>query len=398
MFKISLNYSINTSFLSEALYEGLLFITLNTQITKISPSHIEIGDLRDAIKSLNDMRLSNMRVQFVENDYSERKRNKPINKLLEMLGLGNITIRRNYGSLLLTLKSNLNRLNFKETININIKPGQQLLIDLKRKDEGIALPQIFKIDRYTGFSSLETKLMLKQVTAYVSKEVALILILGLHSSFIARVVQQVGRGRRNEIYYFLMFSPEEIIKLLSLGSKSPVLIRNLFLIKDLAKDVLEKIVSKTSLNEALAVELSLNLRIREALRNYNLEKVSFILFKVALEGRTYKIYEQTPITIYRIPPFIRILGKFSRDPESIARRIAWVLRPGGEVLRALGDPDSDEHGDVVEAVIGLYRFVVLGDPAGWYLFTRKLMDAHNVALRRKTYNNEYVKLLSNLTF
>ncbi len=392
MFEISLNFPINTSLLSEILYEGLLYLTLNSTYKQVRLNYLKLKDFRDAIRSLNEEKLSRVQVRLTPNDY------KPLGKLLSFLGLKKPLPYRNYSDILLILKRNIDEINVKSKVNISISIGQNMLIDVKSKEEGVALPQIFKIDRYTGLSSLETKLMLKQITAYVSKEVALILILGLYSSFVARVVQQLGRGRRNEIYYFLMFSPEEINKLLSLGSESIALIRSLFLIKDLAKDVLEKIVSKTSLNEALAVELSLNLRIREALRKYNLEKVSFILFKVALEGRTYKIYEQTPITIYRVPPFIRILGRFFRDPESIAGRISRVLRPGREVLRALSNPDSDEHGDIVEAVIGLYRFVVLGDPAGWYLFTRKLMDAHNAALKRKTYNNEYARLLSNLAF
>jgi len=394
--KITINYPPNSSFLSETLYEGILYLILNSYVKNFNYNRLELENVEKAIANLEDETIGKIKIRMTGNDNVN-------SKLFSLFGL-NVRSKKTYSDLLMKLKEQAFKAKLREKVNIEARIAKSvMLIDVESEKEGLALPQIFKIDRYTGISSLETPYTSQQVKCRVSGEVALILILGLYSSFTARVIQGgMGKRERKEAYFFLTFAPEEIVRTLMSKSIDELKksVKTMFAIRDLAKQVIEDVVSKTALNEALAVELALNMKIREALVEHNLDKISFILFKIIPEGQvfrifSYKIYEQTPITIYRSPPYIRTLGRFFTDPDSIAGRIAEELTSKGAIMRTLGNPEADEHEDVVEAIIGLYRFVVLGDANGWYIFIRKLMDAHN-KVKDKTV--AYAKILSKLAY
>jgi len=403
MVEISIEFPLNTSFLSETLYEGLLYLIYSSDVKEVVYGKIMLENAEKSLKTLEDSRLKEIKIQLTTNDFlikPSKKRKPPINKFLETLSIKVVSKYVDYGSLLEILKENVDKIVFKNRVDLTINMDNNMFIDVKSKSEGIALPQIFKVDRYTGFSSIEKKLMSKQITAYISKEVLIILLLGLYSSYVERFIPSLQIGKRKkgiETFFFLTLAPEEVLRALMSKNVEALRrhVRTLFIIKDLAKQAIGETVRRTSLNEALATELALNLKLREALKEHNLDKIALTLFKIAYERRTYKIYEQTPITIYRIPPYIHTLGKFFRDPDEFAGKIAEELTPRGAIMRALGNPEADEHEDIVEAAIGLYRFVVLGDAAGWYVFTRKLMDAHN---KVKDRTNVYARILSRLSY
>jgi len=384
MVEIVINFPNNTSFLSGIAYEGLLYlINKSTSIKQFSLDRIVLSDMIEPLRKLNDSGIESLRVRMTGNDNIN-------SKLFQLFNVKGVKSKKVYSDLLRLLKVNADKLKVKDIVHLSIDLRRNLmLIDVSDKKEGVSIPQILKIDRYTGISSLDTPYMTSQITAYISKEVALILLLGLYSSFVTRARYQ----ERNELYFFLVFSPEEVTRLLSLGSVKVV--RDYFNIKDEAKNVLREVLARTSLSEALAVELALNIKLRELLREHNLEKISLTLFKISPEGQTYKIYEQIPIVIYRMTPVMRSLGRYYRDPETIINILSREFTAQGALLRTLANTDADEHEDVVEAVINLYRFVVLGDPTGWYMFLRKVVDAHK-KVEGKT--DAYLKLLSKLSY
>ncbi len=385
MVRFRFQFQINSTFLSEMFFEGLLYLALNSLGSRISYGVVDVSGIREALFSLDDTVISGMKIPMTGND----RVNTDLFRLFNL----NVKSRKSYSDLLVKIKENAEKLVFKDEVVVEPKISKSVMyIGVEDERESLALPQIFKIDRYTGFSSLETPYTSQQIKCRISKEVAVVLLLGLYSSFIT-----VQRGTR--AYYFLTLAPEEIVRALIIGDKN--MLRNAYIIKELAKKLISNIAKITSINEALATELALNLKLREALREHNLDKISFILFKIVPEGQTYKIYEQMPITVHRLPPFIHTLSRFFRDPESIAEKLSKEFRSGSILLNILGNPNAEEHEDVVEAIIGLYRFVVLGDASGWYIFNRKIMDAYNKvkgSREAKGRARYYVGLLSKLAY
>lgn len=384
MVEILVGLPNNTSFLSSITYEGLLhLVSTSTSVKQFSLEKIVVNDMIEPLKRLNDGEVENLRVRMTGNDNIN-------SKLFILFNLKDVKSKKVYNDLLKLLKTNADKLKVKDIVHLSVNlRGNFMLIDTPDKNKGVSIPQILKIDRYTGISSLDTPYMSRQVTAYISKEVALILLLGLYSSFVTRARYQ----ERNEVYFFLTFSPEEVTRLLSLGSVKVV--RDYFNIKDEAKSALREVLSRTSLNEALAIELALNIKLRELLREFNLEKVSLILFKISPEGQTYKIYEQTPIVIYRMTPAMRSLARYYKASEGIINILSREFTGQGTLLKALANTNADEYEDVVEATINLYRFIVLGDSTGWYMFLRKIADAQK-KVEGKT--DAYLKILSKLSY
>ncbi|MEM1547087.1 MAG: hypothetical protein QXP91_11620 [Candidatus Methanomethylicia archaeon] len=379
MVRIELKLPIASSLLNESIYEGLLYMIRNVDAVGFNVRNVTVDNdvftkIFNKLKTQVDIRTTG------RNDIV------PINKLLQCFNIKAEDHITNYSQLIETLRKNSNLLNIdRERINLSMKIERNaMLIDLDRR-EGIAL-QLFKADRYTGLTSIELDLSTEQLTLYFSKEAVLIALLGICSSFIIR---------SGEYYYFLFFSPEEIAFLLSRSSKE--LLDKYFIVKSKVIDELGRIISKTSLlSEVLLTDIMLSLEIYRLMRRENLDKISFLMFKLALEGATYKIYELTPITIYREPPFIKIAEKHYRDAYKLIDILYnHVFNPEGAVLKRLSTIGTykiaSEVGSLVHAMYGLYRFVVLGNPEGWYVFLRGIKDAYEASR-----NEEYLNLISRL--
>ncbi len=255
--------------------------------------------------------------------------------------------------------------------------------------------QIFGCDRFTSFTSLETEYTTSQITIYTSPEVALVLLFGLASSFVTSA---------DNNYYFLFFSPEEVSKLYLEQKKEQI--ENYFRIKDKAIEILREVYSRTSFNEIALMEITLNLELQELMNMYNLDKISFVLFKIALEGgQTYKIYEQIPIKLYRKIAFRDLIEKHFKNPDELIRRLVKIFKNKNEspyyvIWRALSSfnrQKSDEADNVLKAMQGLYRFVILGDLQGYYQFTREIMNCYEKTKNeRKTDSERYLQILRSL--
>jgi len=294
--KVKLFMPADSTFLSSVIHEGLLYLIKNySQNFGLKEIDFNPNFLSRAYSQLDDERINKIRIAMAGNDNLN-------SKLFEKLG-SNLKSKKTYYDLLVMLKSNSNIIKERDPIELGQRiSGKDHLIGIGKKSDGIAAPQLLKIDRYTGFTSLETPYTSKQFTLYISPEVALIYLIGIYSSFAGSIKQQ-----DKNYYFFLFLSPDEILKLLAEGNRN--LLDAYMKVKNFAMEELEKVISRYPLNELIAIELALNLEIRRLMDSENLDKLSLLLFKIALEGNTYKIYETLPLEIYRTMPFHTIAEK-----------------------------------------------------------------------------------------
>ncbi len=384
MVKVILTLPRDLSFLSNILYEGLLFSTQFSQ-ARFDGHSIDLPNdfLATAMKNLEDEGVNNLRVVMSGND--------TINATIFEAYKISEKSKKTYYDLISKLKPNANQLIVtKDTIKLGIEfKRKDMIVDEKEmfdangKKKPIAAPQLFKVDRYTGISSLESGYTSQKVTIYTSKEILLIFLLGLYSSFVTSVRQQ-----NQQYYFFLTFSPEEIEGMLN-NIKDKELIKKLFRTKNGTIGILNKVLSKTTLNEMILLEVYSNVEIRRLMERENLDKISTILFKIAPEGQTYKVYEQIPITIYREhQEFYEIIRNHFRDSERFLENLSEILKPDGVIFDALKNVDRyDEASNIIKAIYGLYRFVVLGNADGWYEFLREINNAYR-KLESSTKPNE----------
>jgi hypothetical protein len=279
--KVKLLMPVDSTFLSSVIYEGLLYLIKNySQNFGLEEMDFEPNFLSKAYSQLDEKRINKIRILMAGNDNLN-------SKLFEKLG-SNLKCKKTYYDLLLTLKNNSGTIKERDPIELGQRiSGKDHLIGILKKNDGLAAPQLLKVDRYTGFTSLETPYTSKQLTLYISPEVALIYLVGIYSSFVGSMRQQ-----DQNYYFFLFLSPDEVLKLLAEGNRN--LLDAYMKVKNFAMEELEKVISRYPLNELMAIELALNLEIRRLMDSENLEKLSLLLFKIAPEGQTYKIYETLP--------------------------------------------------------------------------------------------------------
>ena len=181
-------------------------------------------------------------------------------------------------------------------------------------------------------------------------------------------------------------------------------VRKLFRTKDGIIAALSEAINRTTMNEAILLEVYLNIEIRRLMEKENLDKISTILFKIAPEGQTYKIYEQILITVYReSQEFYEVVRKYFKNPEEFLERLSSILDPNGVVFDALRNINKyDEANNILRAVQGLYTFIVLGDVSGWYVFLREMNNAcrkleNSTKASEKRRHSKYVEVLKALS-
>jgi len=358
MVKVMVTLPRDSTLLSNILYEGLLFTTQFSQ-AKFDGISLDLPNdfLVKALKRLNDERIEELKISMAG-------RNDNINrKLFEILGV-NVTSRGNYNDFISKVKEYADKLKVSRDIKLGIEfKRDDMIIDV---DEGLTA-QLLKVDRYTGVTSLEGRYTSKQITLYASKEAVVLFALGLYSSYITST---------GNMFFLLTFSPEEIEDMLNRVDDQEY-VKRLFRVKDEVIKFLREILSKVTINEVLLLELYLNAEIRKLMEKENLDKISVILFKVAKEGNTYKIYEQVPITIYKEPKFYNVIKMYFRNAEDFLENLAEALKPDGVIFNALKNMDKyEEASNIIKAVYGAYRFIVLGDANGWYEFLREIDNAY----------------------
>lgn len=364
MLKVKLSLPPDSTFLSQLIYESLLYLS-GKKLAKFENGELLIESISKALETFDDERVGEIRIAMSGNDNINAK-------IFETFGIGGVKSRKTYYDLIALLKEHRDKISTKDEseIHLNIK-GKDVFMDINSKSDGIAAPQLLKVDRYTGFSSLDTPYTSQQLTFYLSKEVALLALLGIYSSFVTNVRQQ-----QQSYYYFLFFSPEEVAGLLN----SPSLAEKFFLVKESVRESLRELLRRTTFNELLLIETTLNLELQRLMETENLDKISLTLFKIAHEGQTYKIYEQIPITVYRNPAFYETAKKYFRDPLKFSEKLRKAITQGviPSALAILSTKNKYSEADnILKAIQMLYRFVVLGDLQGWFGFLRELNNAHS---------------------
>jgi len=384
--KVRLLMPPDSTFLSSVLYEGLLYLVKNSA-SRFDFREIDFESefLSRAYKELEDSKIDKIRIVMTGNDNINTK-------LFEKLGV-QAQSRKTFYDLLKLLKENFASIKSKEVIDLELKIAKKdNLIDIKKKSDGIAAPQLLKIDRYTGLSSLETEFTSQQLTLYTSAEVVLIALLGIYSSFVCSIRQQ-----QQNYYFFLFFSPDEVLKMLGTAEKE--FVRKCMMLKENAMEELRNTIMSYPSNELIALNCALNLKLRELLESENIEKISLLLFKIAPEGNTYKIYETIPIEIYRKLEFYEIARKYFREPDNFVEELTKALSPQGVILKALASLNWQnryaEAENVLSAIHGLYRFVASGDAQGYFEFMKSLENASEKA-ENEGRAQEYRKLIARL--
>ncbi len=366
------NLPPDLTFLSQVLYEGLLqyyrYGSLYQALEKVSKTLPENAKLYIAGNDLSMIKKGKLRVGFPE----QLLMYLDPNKYTEQVILHMVEQKSNYTNLMAKefVESLLNTANLKNlTINssdlsIEIKSSEMIIGGKKE----ITAPQIMKIDRYTGFSSLETRFTSRQITIFLSASAALLFLIGLYSSFVMNIYSQ-----GTQYYYFLFYYPEEELNLLLQFNTN--LMDIFFILKDTVREVVRDILKYTTFNELLLLELALNMRIHELMINENLDKLALNLLKIAKEGQTYKIYEHTPITLFKEPYFLKHISSYVRDTDAFINNLSKILAPGEVLLDALKN-NWVESDNILEALRNLYRFIMLGDAQGLFEFINGLNKAY----------------------
>jgi len=410
---MKLSISPDTTFLNSLLFEGLLFIMRKGEnkikFEELNRISIANDTLVEIYSKLDDNVLNNLSINTVG------KNDRPFWQ--NLFSSFNIIVKEDdkitsYNHILNKLKSNSKNLIISRDseIGYNIS-GKNFIID---KGE-ITAPQLFKVERYTGITSLESDLSSEQITVRCSREVLLIALLGLYSSFIVttRILSKTS-------YYFLFLTPEEFSNLIY--KKNISLIDTIFRVKDKIKESLKDILDYAQLSpEALIIETLLNLSFTEALEKNNLDKVSLMLFRIDHEGQTYKIHEQIPIYIYRRFLAYEILDKYFSKKEEFCNEVIKQLNKNGIIGKSLISyigakqmkeaqkkgkskkrrEEVKEGPALLRAIKELYRFVVFADASGLFGFLRNLQDAVNIL---RTENNrvddmkKYAELISKIEY
>jgi hypothetical protein len=377
---LELKIPIDSTFLSHTIYEGILFSISSSNTNTFSAKEVYFPKdfLKKAYKSLEDERIDKITIIFTGND--------KIETLLETLKISEKP-KKTFRGLIKVIKNNDTRIPEPDNIKLLLKlEKKNMLIDSDRK-VCLAAPQLFKVDRYTGISSFETKLISEQLGLRMSAETILLSLLGTYSSHVTTV-----RGQENVYHYFLFFAPEEVVSLLNNGDLGQL---NVYLtMKEEIMEGLVDFLSSSIVNEFLLLEIMLNTKFLESMRKKGLDKIGLILFKVSPEGQTYKIYEIIPITLYKEPAFYDILAKKTRNADKICEILSSVLSSGETIANALKSFNTrnkfDEADEILKGVLSLYRFVVLADVQGLYDFLHYLKNACKI-LEAKNPNNPRIK-------
>ncbi|MDJ0270743.1 MAG: hypothetical protein NXY59_09440 [Aigarchaeota archaeon] len=355
--EIKLAIPPNNTLTNLLICEGLLYlINLSTSSITVENSTLIIPNkaFSKAYSELDDNR-----IERIKQLSTVGKNDAPsINLLQEMLNIRHRNKINTYGELLHILKEHaevLTNLSNKIDLSSSLRGKDVTIGEIKdTKKEGLTL-QLFKTERYTGLTSTEYNYTNKQLTTYLSKEAMLIALLGIYSSFITRVSEN-----KKIYYYFLFISPDEINEVIATKTDT----RDRFLIKDQLKDFLEQIIRKRFSEELIIAEILVNTRLQELLSNQSVEYVSTLLLKVAQEGNTYKTYEIIPLTVYR------------RKEREIFKILNNIIHPDGIILKRLQRNENVEYNNLLSAIYGLYRFVVLDDKQGLMVMLRELHNAY----------------------
>lgn len=392
MVRIKLGLPVDSTFLSEVIYEGIVFTLSTSSKTSFNEQQIELKNtfLEKAFRSLSREAYENIKIGLTGNDNLNTE-------LFKKLSLRDVSSKKSIRDIVKTLCDNDNIKNLKvEKDEINLRcniNGRVILFDTDDKKEGLSF-QLLKLDRYTGLTSTETEYTSKQLTSYFSKELILISLIGICSSYVSSVFIPSTKGVQSS-HYFLFISPEEVLRILSKGDIE--FVKKILKVKNKVREVIQEILKYTSLNEVLLLELTLNVELHRLMDEENLDKVSTTLFRVNPEGQTYKVYEAIPITIFKDTLFHeKVKDYFGERSEQLLESVEYFLSDS-RVRYVLKSLKEKETNNIILAVQSLYRAIILGDMQGFFGFMREVWNAHE-KVKDKANRSPYLFLLKKFPY
>ncbi len=375
---IELKLPLDGSLTSLLIHEGVLFVLREAPEGAVSPDR-RIAIPKNIIVSILKNRIEEERLASLNVAIVGKNDRPSVSRLLNGLGIEwkeqeKIT---KFGDILRIIKENCESLKLNDSIELSIiMKSSKLYIgykDVRGFNDKWVTFQLFKTERYTGFTSTEHPYTMRQLTVYMSPEAALLALLGLYSSFVMT---------SDMIHHMLFFAPEEIGGMLT-GKNIP----NMFRIKEEGRRILAEVVRKKYSEELVVVEALLSAKMQEVMSLHNVSSISLILLRLGREGQTYKIHQQLPLNFYK------------RESPEFLGQLAELLEPSGLVLSRLAKNDNVEYNNLVSVVNGIYRYVVLGDQWGLYSAVRELHHAYiKVRNDEKAQNvaKRYLSLLKKL--
>ena len=361
-------------FLTHVLYEGILVVLQhNRDYVEITPDRIELprNALRRAFEDIAmDEKLSkhyrSVSIGLAGNDIKHDLGGK----LLGDLGIMTSEKITGIGQIINAILDNPEHIQDIGDAVLTYTIKRDFIVG-RSGDKLLSGLQIFKVDRYTGLTSLDAGTTYQHYTVRFDPILLFLSILGLASSY--------SGGTRN-LSYHLFLSPDEILE---------ILIRNdqeyLYNVMSVKRQVVEKLreILRTRLpEEAIILRTLIDLSIQDMLARYEIEYLSLQLYVIAREGNTFKIYNKIPLTLYAHPYYIEVLRNITSDPEKLLEAIQEALEPKSPLITALQSLDtinkSPDASHALNAVRELYRFISSGSLDALYAFLRELEMAGKV--------------------
>jgi len=270
---IKLRMPLDSTFLSEIFYEAVVYILNCVPESSFNLDEVRLPDdsLRRAYESMVDAKIEEISITLTGNDKVE--------KFFASLNITATPPKKTYKEVLKILKNSCEKIpTIKDAVALQAEmKGKKVFLDLPERCSLAAL-QLFKVDRYTGFSTLEMNTTSQQLGLRASPIAILLGLLGVYSSHIITVTTV-----ESVYHYFLFFSPDEIASLLASGDRNRLLI--LYGIKEALRELLSRVLRGSVMSEVLVLEVLLNAEIRSKLASGNLDKVGFNLFKTLVPIR-----------------------------------------------------------------------------------------------------------------
>jgi len=344
--QLRVNFPPSSTLLSSLLYEGYIFIK----------SRCGDQPTLDCVKSSwEEVEKSNINFNFIGDDIRYTKYT-----LKKLCGNDKVT---NLKSLAVCLSKSDQYTKGLTSMEVDLKVkgkggflvGTNNFIQGSNGKEGYSF-QIMKVDRYKGISIMESDLMNEQVTLYTDIPGLTLFLLGLTSAYVSFV---------DGNYYLLTFS-EDVLPLVLESPTNWISIKSE--LSSSLSDVLNQLRGLD--DELVMLSVLLNEVVIEKLRSFPLSNVNLRLLKVASEGKTYKIYEEFPLQIFKRWS----LGKGFM--ESLQSLFHQLLRPASLYLRR-----RDKNGDGYHAYMALrylYSYVITSNGEHLTKCLREIHAAHEI--------------------
>ncbi|NPA98744.1 MAG: hypothetical protein GXO43_05130 [Crenarchaeota archaeon] len=374
MVQIKLHVKPDNLFLTQIIYEGIMLVLQhNTDTAKITLEKIElIGDaLRKTLQEISgDEELAKhyraVNIRLAGNDIKYNLGGK----LLKAVGIDTKNRITNIGQIIESLLKNFDKIKDISDIEYTYIIGKDFVIGNKSKDllSGI---QLFKTDRYTGLTSLDTDTTYQQFTVKSDPLLYLFAILGLASSY---------AGGTFEHSYHVFLSPDEIIEILARGD--PEYLYNVMSLKREVIRRLREILRSRVPEELLLLKTLIDLGLQELMIKYEIDHLSLQIYVVAREGNTFKIYNKIPLTIYARPYYMEVLRQLSREPEKLIEALQETISPNSSLVKTLQmleanrKPPDTAH--AITAIRMLHRLIISGEPDSLYSFLREIETAAKI--------------------